>query len=322
MVQEVACRCKTAWEMSRELRPRWSGYLVVDEKMVSVAGHQQWFYGAFDLTGDVVHWRAVPALTVNDASEFLEEVTALRYPCRAVVTDLDTALTRAVEETYREKPHQYCLKHAQAALDTLVGYRPQMRRGRRTRKVLRDQFERLPLQKGIFLRRAKGAFLRHWQQTRQESARTRALHELHDHCQKILFAKDEREAREHLRTLRRRRSVLLARKWKAVRFLERHWDRLMMHHRVRGLPSTNNMAESFNRQLERRLKVIEGFQHRTTAIPYMNLLVAYLRLKPYTDCRGNRRPLNGRNRLQAAGLKISSTTWLTKCLNNTKISNR
>jgi len=58
----------------------------------------------------------------------------------------------------------------------------------------------------------------------------------------------------------------------------------MRHHSVRGLPRTNNMAENFNKQLMRRIKTIESFQHRKSATNYMNLLVAYLRLKPYTDC--------------------------------------
>jgi len=46
----------------------------------------------------------------------------------------------------------------------------------------------------------------------------------------------------------------------------------------------------------------------------MNLLVAYLRLKPYTDCRRLRKHLNGKNRLQAAGLKHLSKDWLSLCL--------
>ncbi|MBP1599622.1 MAG: hypothetical protein H6Q07_983 [Acidobacteria bacterium] len=49
-----------------------------------------------------------------------------------------------------------------------------------------------------------------------------------------------------------------------IHFLERHWKRLMCHHHVKGLPRTNNMAETFNKQLMRRLKTIEHFQHRTT----------------------------------------------------------
>lgn len=48
----------------------------------------------------------------------------LEYPCRGVVTDMDAALCRAVEVVYPEKPHQYCLKHALAALELSCGGRP------------------------------------------------------------------------------------------------------------------------------------------------------------------------------------------------------
>jgi len=99
-----------------------------------------------------------------------------------------------------------------------------------------------------------------------------------------------------------------------IHFLERHWKRLMCHHHVKGLPRTNNMAETFNKQLMRRLKTIEHFQHRTTAISYMKLLVAYMRLKPYTDCRKGRRHLNGKSRLQAAGVKFAPHDWLKACV--------
>jgi len=108
--------------------------------------------------------------------------------------------------------------------------------------------------------------------------------------------------------------MLWTRKWKAIEFLERHWDRLMMHHRVKGLPRTNSKAESFNKQIQRRVKPIESFQPHTTAIPYMNLLVACLRFKPYTDCRGTRKHRNGQNRLQAAGLRHLPYDWLRACL--------
>jgi transposase-like protein len=314
MVQESAERCKTAWEMSRELKPRWAGFLVLDEKMVSVRGKQQWFYGAFDTTGDVIHWRAVKELTVGEAMAFVGEVKDLGYPCRGITTDLDTVLTRAVEEAYAEKPHQYCLKHALAGLEKLLGYKTFRVQGKRTRARMRREFESLRDRKRLSLRRAGARFLVRWQKTRELSRKARAITSLRDACYAILFARTEAEALEGLKDLRRTRSMLLTRKWRAVGFLERHWDRLMMHHRVKGLPHTNNMAESFNKQVQRRLKTIESFQHHATAIAYMNLLVAYLRLKPYTDCRGARKHLNGRNRLQAAGLKHLPSDWLVTCL--------
>jgi transposase-like protein len=313
LVHGVALRCKSPWEMSRELRPRWEGLLVLDEKMVPVQGKQLWFYGAFDGSGDVVHWRAVGELTVNEAVEFLQEVKALGYRCRAVVTDLDTVLTRAVGLEYRQNPHQYCLKHALGALETLLGYRSLVQRQRRRQRHLREKFEGLRESKGLYLRRAHGAFLEHWHTSREESRNARAIKDLRDRCYGVLFAPTEAQAYLRLKHLRRQRSILLARKWKAIEFLERHWDRLMIYHRVEGLPRTNNIAESFNKQIQRRVKTIESFQHTTTAIAYMNLLVAYLRFKPYTDCRGARRHLNGKNRLQAAGLRRAPNDWLGAC---------
>jgi transposase-like protein len=314
VVQSLAVRCKSAWEISRERKPRWDGFLMLDEKMVSVRGKQQWFYGAFDMTGDVVHWRAAKELTVGETTAFLQEIKQLRYPCRGIVTDLDTALTRAVELEYTGKPHQYCLKHALGSLEELLGYNALMARRRQSQRKMRQEFEGLRDRKRLSLRRAEDRFLEQWQRSREQSENVRAISSLRDRCYAILFARSEAEAREGLKDLRRSRSMLRSRKWRAVSFLERHWDRLMMHHRVRGLPRTNNMAEGFNKQIQRRLKTIEGFQHRATAIAYMNLLVAYLRLKPYTDCRGARRHLNGRNRLQAAGLKHLPNDWLVTCL--------
>jgi hypothetical protein len=60
-------------------------------------------------------------------------------------------------------------------------------------------------------------------------------------------------------------------------------------------------------------KTIEAFQHRWTAISYVNLRVAYLRQKPYTDCRGTRKYLNGKSRLQAASVHHPND-WLRLAL--------
>ena len=308
--------------MSSELKPRWDGYLLVDEKMVSWRGEQQWFYEGIDRTGDVVHWRAVSELTVSEATQFLEEVTTLGYQCRGIVSDLDESLRRAIEWVYRGKPHQYCIKHALAALDKLIVYTPGVSHQRRMRSELRKQFLRLPDRKGVWRDRSREGFLQQWQQTRGQSQYFKATVELHEHCRGILVAKTEEQASELLRQLRYLRTPLREEKRKAIDFYERHWDHLMVYHRVSGLPRTNNLAEGFNKQLERRLKTIESFQHRSTAIAYMNLLVAYLRQKPYTDCRKKRKHLNGKSRLEAASIENLSNNWVQNSLKNTPNSNR
>jgi len=96
--------------------------VLVDEKMCPVRGKGQWFYLAVDTTGDIMHCRAVPELSSTEAAKFLEEVRALGVHLKAVVSDLDPALTRAVAVVYAEIPHQYCIKHALSAIGILIGY--------------------------------------------------------------------------------------------------------------------------------------------------------------------------------------------------------
>ncbi len=316
MVAAVAERCKSPWEMSEELKPpKWRGILALDEKKIPVShGGELWCYEAVDLSGDVVHWRDVAECSVTEAIAFLEEVKALAYKCVAITSDLDTVLTLAIEAVYPKIPHQYCIKHALAILEKILGYHLSERRRRQQRGGLRTSFERLPLKKGLYLVRASKQFVEQWRESRGESKKAREIAALRELCQQILTARTQVIALDLLRTLRHRHSSETVRKWKAIAFLERHWMRLMAHHHTSGLPRTNNMAETFNKQLMRRLKTLEHFGHRTTAVNYMKLLVAYFRLKPYTDCRKGRKHLNGKSRLQAAGVKLAPQDWLKACL--------
>jgi transposase-like protein len=320
MVAAVASQVQPAWVMSKELKPHWSGFLVVDEKRVPVRGGELWCYVAVDTTGDVVHWCPVAECSVTEATRFLEEVQSLGYLCRGITSDLDSALTLAISRIYAKTPHQYCVKHALSVVEKILGYRLTQQRQRRRAGELRTDFERLALRKGLYLVKASQEFVDRWRTTRVVSKKAREIASLREQCQHILCAQSQKQALDLLACLRRHRSSERQRKWKAVAFLERHWVRLMRHHNVRGLPRTNNMAETFNRQVKRRIKTIESFQHRENAIAYMNLLVAYLRLKPYTDCRHHRKCLNGKSRLQAAGVRIHPKQWLKACLENRPFS--
>jgi len=322
MVERAGRRTKSVLEMSKELKPSWDGFLLLDEKMCSVRGKQQWFYLAVDGTGDIVHCRAVEELSVTSAISFLEELSVeLRYPCRGVVTDMDAALRRAVEIMYPETPHQYCLKHVLGAVEELIGYTPLLQRYRWNRAFLREQFTKMPGRRGIWVERARGEFLENFADTRALSKTFQERKMLRDALHAILFASSEGKAVAMLHRLRRSRQWPLQLRKKAMAFLERHWQHLIQHHRVHGLPRTTNLVENVNRQLERRFKTIEAFQHVRTAVDYVNLLIAYLRQKPYTDCRGSRRGLNGYSRLHAAGVRVSGS-WLTNALKTASKSNR
>ena len=323
MVADLGERCKTPLEMSLELRPQWNGFLLLDEKMCSVRGKQQWFYVAVDTSGDVVHCRPVAELTVTEACAFLTEImTTFDVRWKGIVTDLDTVLSRAVALVCAEIPHQYCLKHALAAVEQQMGYRPWARRRIWNRAMLREQFERLPGRAGLWQQRKHDAFVTNYERSRSFTEQFARRESLRLAVYAILFAPSEDAAQVLFKALRHARRYDRQEQRRAIAFLERHWTRLMAHHRCSGLPRTSNIIESFNKQLERRFKTIEAFQHRETARSYVNLLVAYLRQKPYTDCRKSRKHLNGKSRLEAARVTRLSNDWLRHALKPLVFSNR
>jgi len=318
VVEEVASRCKTAWEMSKELRPRWDGVVLVDEKMCPVRGKGQWFYLAVDTTGDIMHCRAVPELSSTEAAKFLEEVRSMGVHLKAVASDLDPALTRAVAVVYAEIPHQYCIKHALSAIGILIGYvERNARRGWNGHSEISQEVAERPAHdlEGDVSR--DGALLGVQKPQRVVPAEEGSIAALHETCRRILSAQTEREARIIYDALENDTCYPRVQHRKAVRFLKRRWKQLMMHHHVPGLPRTTNLVENVNKQLQRRYKTIEAFQYRSTAIHYTNLLVAFLRQKPYTDCRGSRKHLNGKSRLAAAKIRGLHPDWLKNCLKST-----
>lgn len=314
MVFEIALRCQSAWEMSQALRPQWDGYITVDEKMCSVRGMQQWYYLAVDRTGDILHCCAVRELTVTEAMRFLREMKALGVKVKGIVSDLDSVLTLAIARVYPDIPHQYCIKHALAAIEALVGFKRWRRMRTWNRSHLREQFERLPGRWGSWRTKAVEKFEQSWEETKAVTERHRVLERLCEASRMILIAHTEQEARDRLNHLRRGRHPIPGERRNVVAFFDRHWERLTAHHRLKGLDRTNNMCETVNRQIERRLKTIEAFQHRSTSVAYMNLLIAYLRQRPYTDCRGRRKRLNGKSRLEAAGVHLQGENWVKLAL--------
>jgi len=63
-------------------------------------------------------------------------------------------------------------------------------------------------------------------------------------------------------------------------------------------PSTNNIIEAFNSHLNGRLKTIKGFKSFRSAERWLNAWMVRRRTKPFTDCRGQFKYLNGRCSLE------------------------
>ncbi len=63
------------------------------------------------------------------------------------------------------------------------------------------------------------------------------------------------------------------------------------HHN--GCPRTTNLIESYNKQLQGRLKTIQGFESFATAERWLSAWILARRLTSFTDCRGRFKRLNG-----------------------------
>lgn len=75
-------------------------------------------------------------------------------------------------------------------------------------------------------------------------------------------------------------------------------NELLAYTKLKHVPRTNNLIESFNSHLEGRLKTIKGFQSFKHADHWLNRYFIQRRLKPFTDCSGKFRKLNGKSSLQ------------------------
>ena len=73
---------------------------------------------------------------------------------------------------------------------------------------------------------------------------------------------------------------------------------LFAYTKLRHIPRTNNLIESFNSHLEGRLKTIKGFENFKTAKLWLNQYFIKRRTKKFTDCTKHFRNLNGKCSLE------------------------
>jgi len=78
-----------------------------------------------------------------------------------------------------------------------------------------------------------------------------------------------------------------------------------------NIPSTTNLMEGYNSQLELRLNSIKGFESEQTAKNYINAWIIKRRFKKFTDCKKYFKKLNGKTPLECAGADISNIdNWM------------
>ncbi len=318
MVNEVAKMSKTSLEISREFKPKWDGYIAVDDKYVRVRGKRYLSLVAVDTTGDPVHIELVEEPNQQAYDDFFRYlINHIGYRARAITTDLDPMLDNAVKNVFGGKIlHQKCIWHALEIVKRQIDFLKVRQDYHRFKKKY-DAISAGLEDKKVF-----------YHSTRERLERMKTDLEVleEEYLGKENLLTDIREMfKQKTNSKVSARLSLIKRRYKnkyprVVSLLTDNLDELTTYTINQQIPKTNIMAENFNRQLQRRLKTIEAFQSVATAFNYLNLIRNYLRFKPFTDCKGERKYRNGMAPIELCNVKLSSRDWIKNSINYRKLS--
>lgn len=268
-VHDLGGRAKTPLEVSVELRPSWGGFLGIDGKAIRVKGQRHCLLVGVD--------------------QLTQDLV------HALVLEVESADGVARLATEARLDAGYPLQGV--VCDLGAGFA----------QAHHDHFGTLPFQacRVHFDRRLDSDVPKSkW------SARADLYAELRARVRAVLYAPTYDEACELLRALgeERRRFKGIGRV-NVVRALERNFELYMAHHFAPGLPADNNITENVIKQLNKKLRLMEGFESIESAERYVRLLVGCYRFKRFTDsCRAGN---NGRSPLELAGVDLRGKDWLS-----------
>lgn len=125
-VQAICRKAKGPLELSLEHPLRWSGYLLIDSNTLNVFnGHEQLLAGVDAITRDIPNAILVRNESAANWAQFLESFRDnLAYPIKAVISDGDPVILRAVKDVFPNVPHQMCVRHFEQDMFRYLRYRP------------------------------------------------------------------------------------------------------------------------------------------------------------------------------------------------------
>lgn len=269
-VDELGGRAKTPLEVSTELRPSsWGGFLGVDGKAIWVRGEEHCLLVGVD---HPTHDAVHGLVLPTESGEGFERLV------REAVTEAGYPLRGIASDLG--------VGFADAWRDHFGGVGFQACRVHLDRRLDQDT------------PKAKG------------SPKAALAAELKSRIREILYAETEEEAL--------RLYYALAAEW--ARFsgigrndplasLQRNWGLYTAHYRRPGLPADNNVTENVNKQLGKKLRLMEGFGSLESAERFSRLLIGCYRFKRFTDSR--RKSGDGKAPLEIAGADLRGRDWLS-----------
>jgi hypothetical protein len=235
---------------------RFGGALVVDGKYVAVKGYDgkiPFIYGMDYVTHDIPICMLASSENFEAMVRFFTKLRNVGYPLRSVTCDENDAIRMAAGYVFPGVITQICHVHF---LENI----------RRTLRV------------------------------RSEEQYRGFLAEMEQYIFDVPFlGKDRLEARIRWRSPRHSDDAV---KIATMNHIFQSSEKLTAYVRAKSIfhidcPRTTNLIESMNKQLNGRLKTIQGFQSFQTAERWLSAWILRKRLTPFTCCRGKFRKLNG-----------------------------
>ncbi len=245
LVNNLGSNCKPFAGVAHELKPTWSGYLLIDGKAIYVKKERY----ALLLTADTVT-HDVPCAHFARSEDYESYKTLLktvkeelRYPIKGIVIDGDPGLAKAVMEVFPDIPCQLCVVH----LDRYHKY------------YFKYQYKGSG--KGV------AEFLEISHRLIFATDLGHLDHVYRDYLQFLEQFEDTIDFKNVLKSF------------------ESKFGNLWVHYEQPGFPRTTNIIEGVIRQLSRKIDDTDGFNSTDTAWNSLKLLIMCYRFKKFSCSR-------------------------------------
>jgi transposase-like protein len=271
LISGVSKNCKTPCEVNAELKPHWSGYLIVDGDAIDVGtGKKILLLGVDSYSQDILHALLVNSEDGHAWSRFLSGIQQIRgYTPPGVVSDGFPALIQGIHAVYPHRPRQLCVQHFEKDLTHLLRYRFTQKPG-------------------------------HWRQNK------RLLGAVH----RMLYANSLTTAQRQMDSISVDSGFQQAGFSGIIKHIKRQFPHLVTHHCYPGMPRTNSIIEGVISRLDERIDPADGYGSHKTCWTTVKMLIMWYRFKQFTDCRKKNRHKNGKSPIQLAGVDASDINWI------------
>lgn len=264
--------CKSPMEASLELKPQWSGYLVVDGDSLAVGNHRESLLLGVDAESqDIPH--AILAENedgLNWTRFLLVTKHPVGYPLKGIISDGDPAIQESIKAVFPEIPYQYCARHFEKELYRYLRYQFTQKRG-------------------------------YWREGER----------FLETSKKLLYAYDFQTAQWWFRSIISDPRFKKAGLGELIHKIGVNFKDLTRHHFYPGMPRTSNIAEGVISRLDSKINQADGYQSHDTAWATLKMLIMRYRFKVFTDCRNGNKHKNGKSPLEVAGINVAAYNWIS-----------